>query len=153
MAGDHHKIFNYLRLSPRLTTSGMPQFDEIKLIAGLAPNSVISLVPEGVGSDLAGEEDLVTTRGMAFHRIPVIWERPQVDDFRAFRKLMDRLADQVLHVHCEANMRVSVFMALYRMIARSWPRERAMVPIAEIWKPNETWQRFISRVMEAHKEV
>ncbi len=146
----HREIYNYLRLSPRITTSGMPLEEEIDLIAGLGPATVISLVPEGIGSDLPGEKELVTARGMAFRRIPVIWESPEIDDFGLFLELMATHADQTIHVHCEANMRVSVFMALYRMVEGKWSADRAMPPIGEIWKPNEIWQAFIGKILGHH---
>jgi protein tyrosine phosphatase (PTP) superfamily phosphohydrolase (DUF442 family) len=143
----HREIYNYLRLSSRITTSGMPQKDEIDLIAGLGVDSVISLVPENVGSDWPGEKDRVTAAGMTFSRIPVIFKSPEIADFKLFQQWMANHATQKIHVHCEVNMRVSVFMALHRMVMENWPESRAMAPIGEIWQPNEIWQDFIKKVL------
>ena len=141
-------IYNFLRLTPRITTSGMPQSEELDLIYGLGTEVVITLVPEGVGNDIAGEAELVTQAGLVFERIPVIFKAPSLENFKCFCGLMAQYADRVCHVHCEANMRVSVFMALYRLVVHNWAEGDAMAPVAEIWKPNETWQHFIQTVLE-----
>ncbi|NNG00819.1 MAG: phosphatase [Desulfobacteraceae bacterium] len=145
--GKQLSIFNFLRMSSRITTSGMPLKEEIPEIAGLGVESVITLVPEGVGSDLPGEAELVDAAGMRFSRIPVYWESPEIDDFTDFCRIMATNQHQKCHVHCEANMRVSVFMALYRIIVREWTKSAAMTAVAEIWKPNETWQAYIRTIL------
>ena len=146
-------IFNFLRLSERITTSGMPLKEEIPFIGDLGGDLIITLVPEGVGSDLPGEAGLVYTAGLRFVRIPVYWEKPGLDNFISFCRIMEENIDQKMHIHCEANMRVSVFMALYRIIVNVWPQEKAMAPVAEIWKPNKTWQAFILKVRSQRDRI
>ena len=143
----HRKIYNYLRMSSRITTSGMPRENEIDLIARLGVESVISLVPENVGTDLPGEKERVIARDMTFWRIPVIFKSPEIDDFKLFIKWMAEHSRQKIHVHCEANMRVSVFMALYRIVEEKWSEKDAMTPVDEIWQPNEIWCAFIENVL------
>ncbi len=150
---DTLSIFNFLRLSKRITTSGMPLKDEIPLIGGLDTDLIITLVPDGIGTDLPGEADLVKAVGLDFVRIPVYWERPHIDNFKDFCRTMAENKDQNIHVHCEANMRVSVFMALFRMIIQDWPKDKAMAPVAEIWKPNNTWQAFIQKVWDNRDQI
>jgi len=47
--------------------------------------------------------------------------------------------------HCAANMRVSTFLALYRILALGWPRAAALAEMAAIWQPNAQWQAFIEQ--------
>jgi 4-methyl-5(b-hydroxyethyl)-thiazole monophosphate biosynthesis len=142
------QIYNFLKISDRITTSGMPMKEEIPLIARSGAKAVISLVPKGVGADLRGEKSQVRAAGLFFERLPVDWQSPEVGDFQSFCTIMEEYLDKQIHVHCEANMRVSVFMALYRMIVEGWTREAAMLPVEEIWRPNDTWQAFMQKVLD-----
>ncbi len=142
------RIFNYLKLSDRITTSGMPTEEEIPLIAQSGAEVVVSLVPEGVGTDLRSEPSLVSAASLLFERVPVDFRSPRVDDFESFCRVMEKHDNRRIHVHCEANMRVSVFMALYNMIVEGLPEDTAMSAVEEIWKPNETWQAFIQKVLQ-----
>jgi hypothetical protein len=44
-------------------------------------------------------------------------------------------------------MRVSVFMALYRIINLGWDRSVAFSELKKIWEPNETWKAFIDLML------
>ena len=146
------QLYNYLKISDRITTSGMPTKEEIPLLAQSGAEAVVSLVPEGVGTDLRGEETHVRTIGLDFERLPVEWESPKPGDFHSFCTIMEKYHDKQIHVHCEANMRVSIFMALYRMIVEGWTREAAMAPVEEIWRPNDIWQAFMQKVLDHFPE-
>ena len=50
---------------------------------------------------------------MAYRHIPVKFEAPAVEDFRAFVSAMDEWSDRKVFVHCAANFRVSAFVAVY----------------------------------------
>jgi hypothetical protein len=56
---------------------------------------------------------------------------------------MDANRDKKIFVHCALNMRVSVFMALYRILRLGWRYERAIKDVHEIWKPDGVWRTFI----------
>jgi protein tyrosine phosphatase (PTP) superfamily phosphohydrolase (DUF442 family) len=88
---------------------------------------------------------------MEYVHIPVQWERPTRTDLERFARAMDERRGQRIWVHCAANMRVSVFMALYRVIGLGWPLERALDDVRALWTPNDVWQRFIDEVMEAER--
>lgn len=49
------------------------------------------------------------------------------DQLFAFFAAMDRHRGERVWVHCAANMRVSVFLGLYRVIRQGWERERAFL--------------------------
>jgi protein tyrosine phosphatase (PTP) superfamily phosphohydrolase (DUF442 family) len=140
-------IYNFLRLSDRLATSGQPtekQFQEIGL-AGF--EVVINLGLTGTDYALEDEADLVRGLGMKYIHIPIIWENPTLDNFDEFTSMMDLHQGNKVFIHCAANMRVSVFMALYRVLHLGWDRERAMEDVRKIWEPDATWDALIQQVL------
>jgi protein tyrosine/serine phosphatase len=54
-------------------------------------------------------------------------------------------------VHCAANKRASVFVALYRTLALGWPEPRALADLAQSWDPDECWSRFIAAELAAKR--
>jgi protein tyrosine phosphatase (PTP) superfamily phosphohydrolase (DUF442 family) len=53
---------------------------------------------------------------MAYVHIPVNFKAPTSQDFRAFCRVMEAFEDRPVFVHCAANMRVSAFVFLYRVL-------------------------------------
>jgi len=45
------------------------------------------------------------------------------------------------------NMRVSVFIYLYRRLVLSESDEAASFPMRVVWTPDETWQAFIDQAL------
>ena len=92
---------------------------------------------------LPDERSSVEALGLTYRQIPVVWEHPTHENLAEFREAMAKYADRRAFVHCVANIRVSVFMALYRVLDLGWDRENAMQSVRSLWKPNDTWQQFI----------
>ena len=82
---------------------------------------------------------------MRYVQIPVVWEQPTEANLASFLHAMTMYESQRVFIHCAANMRVSVFMALYRIRSLGWSRDDAMQMVYEIWQPNEIWSRFIEQ--------
>jgi protein tyrosine phosphatase (PTP) superfamily phosphohydrolase (DUF442 family) len=61
------------------------------------------------------------------------------------------IATQPVFVHCAANMRVSAFMYLYRLIYEGMSDEQAKSDLQKIWTPNDTWQAFIQQAIEHYQ--
>jgi protein tyrosine phosphatase (PTP) superfamily phosphohydrolase (DUF442 family) len=140
-------IYNFLQLEPRLATSGQPLEDELRQVAAAGYDVVINLALHDADYSLPDERRLVQSLGMVYEHLPVIWERPQLEDFHRFVELMRRHRDKKRYIHCAANMRVSTFVALWRIVSERWDRASAMAPVAEIWEPDDIWQRFIETVL------
>jgi protein tyrosine phosphatase (PTP) superfamily phosphohydrolase (DUF442 family) len=85
--------------------------------------------------------------GMTYHHIPVIWERPTLGDFLIFVACMKNLGDKKRFIHCAANKRVSVFMALYNIIYCEKNYKDALTNLEKIWQPNTIWQKFINDIL------
>ncbi|HTD66236.1 MAG TPA: 50S ribosomal protein L11 methyltransferase, partial [Candidatus Limnocylindria bacterium] len=62
--------------------------------------------------------------------------------------IMDTLEDQAAYVHCAANMRVSAFVFLYRVL-RGTTREEAERDLKRIWEPDDVWRKFIDENLSA----
>lgn len=88
---------------------------------------------------------------MHYIHIPVIWDNPTLEDIERFFTVMETNADKNVFVHCAANMRVSAFMYLYRLIHGRISAEDAERDLHQIWVPNEIWQKFITQVIEHYQ--
>jgi uncharacterized protein (TIGR01244 family) len=140
-------IYNYRRLSDRIATSGQPTEGELAAIADAGYQVVINLGLTNTDYALPDEASLAASLGLHYVHIPVLWEQPTRGDLDRFLQAMDRYRDCKVWVHCAANMRVSVFMAIYRALRLGWSYERALVDVHALWVPNETWQRFLDDLL------
>ena len=141
------EIYNFLQLSDRIATSGQPDEEQLMEIGRARYEAVINLALTGTDYALEDEAGLVRSLGLKYIHIPVIWENPTPEDLDAFMDTMDSLQGKKVYVHCVANMRVSAFMALYRILRLGWDLERAMQDVHKIWEPNERWAAFIQQVL------
>jgi protein tyrosine phosphatase (PTP) superfamily phosphohydrolase (DUF442 family) len=145
------EIYNFLRYSGRLASSGQPTEEQFHEIACAGFEVVINLGLTDTDYALQDEAGLVHNLGMKYVHIPVIWENPTLENLGEFMSTMEEHQGNKLFVHCAANMRVSVFMALYRILHLGWDRERAMEDVRKIWEPNERWDQFIKQVLGSDK--
>ena len=145
MDAELRAIYNYLPLSSRIATSGQPTGQQIQAIAEAGFEVVINLALPTSDNALINEKELVETTGMRYVQIPVVWEQPTEANLASFLHAMTMYESQRVFIHCAANMRVSVFMALYRIRSLGWSRDDAMQMVYEIWQPNEIWSRFIEQ--------
>lgn len=135
---------NFLPLKEGLATSGMPQPDDFDAIAKAGFEVVINLAMPTSDHAMANEGDLVTRAGMTYIHIPVNFDSPQPADFQRFNALMDAVNGQRLFVHCAANMRVSAFVFLHRVL-RGESRAEAERDLKRIWEPEGIWRQFIDQ--------
>lgn len=142
-ASNLRNIYNFRQLTDRIATAGQPTEEELAAVAQAGFETVINLALLDADYSLPDERALVESLGMAFVHIPVIWEYPEDENLDAFLQAMEQGRERRLFIHCAANMRVSVFMALYRIITLGWPAQDAMKDVHAIWQPNEIWSRFI----------
>ena len=113
--------------------------------------AVINLALPTSDNALPNEGSVVTSQGMSYVHIPVNFQAPNSQDFRAFCRVMDAFDGRRVFVHCAANKRVSAFVFLYRVL-----RQRVAVAEAErdldaIWQPDEVWSRFIRTQLEGEE--
>lgn len=139
------EIYNFLALSEDLFTGGMPTSEQLTDAAQRGVQMVINLAPHEVSNALPGETELVTSLGMQYINIPVIWNTPTKDGLDRFMDLMDGNKDKRILVHCQANFRATAFVALYRILRLGWEAETAMAGMHKIWDAEDypIWKMFI----------
>ncbi len=136
----------YLKISEDLSTSGQVEYKHIESIKKAGFDMVINLAPADKVRN-AMEGFLVTEQGMTYVQIPVSWENPALRDLDLFFDLMEANKDRKVYVHCFANMRVSVFVYLYRTLQLGVSEEEARMDRAKIWDPSTEaqWEKFIEQ--------
>jgi protein tyrosine phosphatase (PTP) superfamily phosphohydrolase (DUF442 family) len=140
-------IYNMLSLTDNLGTSGQPTSAQLAAIKEAGYEVVINLATGTTPRDLPHEADVVAAQGMDYIHIPVVWENPTEADLARFFEVMDATQDKKRFVHCIANMRVSAFMFLYRVLRQGMPLEEARAAMRQIWEPNPIWQKFIDATL------
>ncbi len=141
--GELHTIRAFLQINDRLATGGMPQPEDFTNLQRAGYDTVINLAMPTSDHALANEGDLVTRAGMTYMHIPVNFESPQGEDFDCFARVMDAFSEQRLFVHCAANMRVSAFIFLYRVLRQHASRADAERDLRKIWEPDGLWLNLI----------
>jgi protein tyrosine phosphatase (PTP) superfamily phosphohydrolase (DUF442 family) len=151
MANSLEYIYNFFQLTPKIATAGQPTIDQFIEIKESKYQLVINLLPEKTTKYLPEEKELVESQGMEYVHIPVLWENPSLEDLQKFFEVMDANQDKNIFVHCAANMRVSVFLYLYRHLKEGISETEARADLEKIWIPNEVWQKFIDQVIDNFK--
>ena len=141
-------IYNFRRMGPDLATAGQPLAEELQAVADAGFEVVIDLALLDADYSLPDEPGWVRSLGMDFEHVPVLWEHPTLDNLHAFFAAMQRHAGRRIFLHCAANMRVSVFLALYRILRLGWPQDLALDQIREVWEPNTVWSSFIQHALK-----
>lgn len=140
---------NFVRISDRLATSGQITNEEIAAVKEAGYEVVVNLAP--ARRERNHEEGFrVTETGMTYVQIPVDWQEPALRDLELFFEVMDANRDRPVYVHCFANMRVSVFVYLYRTLREGVPETDAWDEVLKVWDPGADpdtaqWPRFIER--------
>jgi protein tyrosine phosphatase (PTP) superfamily phosphohydrolase (DUF442 family) len=140
-------IYNYRRLSEEIATAGQPSEEELAAVAHAGFEVVVNLALHDAEYSLPEECRTVESLGMRYVHIPVVWERPLRSDLERFFEVMDELSDKRVFVHCAANKRVSVFMALYRQRRQGWSADTVMPDVLAIWEPDDVWRRFLEEMI------
>jgi protein tyrosine phosphatase (PTP) superfamily phosphohydrolase (DUF442 family) len=138
-------IYHYMLLNDQLSSSGMPTAEQMKLVAEAGVQVVINLAPHDVQHALPNESELVSSLGMEYINIPVIWRAPESGALTRFMDAMDAQTNKKIHVHCEANYRASAFIMLYRVLRLGWKKEDAIPVMEKMWNPEDfpVWGKFI----------
>ncbi|MBW4593735.1 MAG: protein tyrosine phosphatase family protein [Brasilonema angustatum HA4187-MV1] len=141
-------IYNYIKISDLIATSGQPTTKEFSAIQQAGYQIVVNLaLPESTNA-LPEEKQIVESQGMQYVHIPVVWEKPTIENVNDFFSVMEANTDKKVFVHCIANKRVSAFIYLYCRLHEYMSEEDAKKELHKIWVPNEIWQNFIEQVIK-----
>lgn len=141
------EIYHYLPLLPTLATAGQPTAEQLAVIQAAGYELVINLALPTSTRALADEPELIQKLGMDYVAIPVAWETPALDDLDRFLAVMEQNSDRKIFVHCAANMRVSAFVYVYRLLKTDCDRKQALADLHQIWTPNPVWQNLIDQAL------
>jgi protein tyrosine phosphatase (PTP) superfamily phosphohydrolase (DUF442 family) len=139
------KIYNYLQLSDTLHSGGMPTPEQVLSLAEDGIKVVVNLATPKSEDWMPDEQERVEAQNIAYYGIPVDWDNPTMDDLSKFMVVMDKHKHEKILVHCQANYRATVFIALYRYNFLGWAEENAFKDLREIWDPADypIWKKFI----------
>lgn len=138
-------IYHWHRLDARLTTSGQPTEAQLADLQALGIRHVVNLGLHTHPKALSDEVGSLARLGMAYVHIPVDFQNPTEADFARFCAVMQERRDDLLHVHCIANYRVSAFMYRYRVQVLGINSVLARADLDRIWQPDTVWAAFIQR--------
>ena len=144
-----HSIKNFRQASPDVATSGQPRSEHFPAMAAAGYVAVINLaLHDDPRYSLPDERGDVRAAKMDYIHIPVQFAHPTVADLNAFMEAMDCYRGRRVWVHCAANMRVTAFLGLYRVLRQGWDRHLAFEVMKSVWEPNDVWTAFIAAVLE-----
>ena len=149
---DFSGVYNFVKISDQLSTSGQISLDDIDSVDSAGFDVVVNLAPARWERNFE-EGFRVTQAGMTYIQIPVDWANPALRDLELFFDVMDANEDRDVFVHCFANMRVSVFVYLYRTLRKGVPEAEAWQDVLKVWDPPNNpetpqWPRFITAAKE-----
>ena len=142
------EIRNFRSVGEKLGTAGQPTAEQFQLVRNAGFQVVINLALPTSNNALANEGSIVTGLSMSYVHIPIDFKAPTSEDFRVFASVMDAFKNRPVFVHCAANMRVSAFVFLYRVLHDKVPRAEAERDLHAIWQPDEVWSRFMQERFE-----
>lgn len=145
-------IYNHRVVDNGWATSGQPSIAQLDAIAAAGYETVINLaLHDDPRYSLPDEAGTVRSLGMAYVHIPVQFAAPTEDDLLAFFAALQAHRQDKLWIHCAANLRVSAFLGLYRVIREGWDVDAAFALMRELWQPDEVWAGFIDRMLREHR--
>jgi protein tyrosine phosphatase (PTP) superfamily phosphohydrolase (DUF442 family) len=139
---------NYVESTSTIATSGMPTRRQLQKLAA-ARTAVINLAPSDAFGSHDDEQAIVENSGARYVHVPVDFSRPRHSDVERFAREMRALAGKPVLVHCQMNVRASVFVFLYRVTELGEDPERAFDDVLKIWQPNAVWSRFVREELQA----
>jgi protein tyrosine phosphatase (PTP) superfamily phosphohydrolase (DUF442 family) len=132
----------------RLATSGQPNEGQLCAIADAGYRTVINLaLHDDPRYSLADEAGTVAGLGLAYVHIPVAFAAPTEADLLAFFEAMRTHADERVWIHCAANLRVSAFVGLWRVLELGEDRATAFAQLESLWQPDAVWAGFIETML------
>ena len=147
------EIYGFRAVVDKLGTAGQPTTAQLQTIRESGFDAVINLALSTSDNAIANEGCVVAGLGMSYVHIPVDFKAPGSQDFQAFCRIMEAFDGRPVFVHCAANMRVSAFVFLYRVMFQHVAVAEAEHDLFAIWQPDEVWSKFIRDELKHQKLV
>ena len=133
---------NFHRINPQLATGG----HLVNAGAADLAEQGITLVIDLRDRPPPEEQQALEAAGIRWVNVPVVWKRPEKEDFEAFSGLMAANEGENILVQCQANYRASAFTYMYRVTQQGVPEAEARRDLNAIWAPEGTWQNFVEEI-------
>lgn len=92
-------ILNYIKINDKISTSGQPTLEELKIIADNDFKVVINLALSNSSLALENEDKIVSQLGMTYIHIPVDFENPEIDNLKIFLAILNSFTNIKVWVH------------------------------------------------------
>ncbi len=133
-----------------LASSAQPDKDFLRKLRELGYEVVINLAPPQSHGSFGDEGGIVGAKGLVYVNIPVDFSKPTAEDFRMFTEVMKASRDKQVFVHCQANLRGTSFLFLYRVLHEGATQSEAGAKLSSVWVPDSVWKRFIEETLVAN---
>jgi protein tyrosine phosphatase (PTP) superfamily phosphohydrolase (DUF442 family) len=137
------EIYNFVEVSPVLSTSGIIPAERFQHLADESFDVVINLLPDPSEYAVPGEAEIIGKFGIDYVYIPVDFANPTPEDFAQFARAMHAARGRKVWAHCAANYRVSAFVSIYGQLYLGWSAEEGQALVDQLWQPNDVWDAFI----------
>jgi protein tyrosine phosphatase (PTP) superfamily phosphohydrolase (DUF442 family) len=141
---------NFVAVTESLHTAGQPDATHLSGLGARGYGMVVNLAPPTSRGSIETEGRLVAAAGITYVNIPVDWQNPAYADFELFSDVLDHAAGRKVLVHCQMNMRASMFTFLYRVVRRKVPPAEAFQYVRQVWLPQDQWLSFGRMVLQKH---
>ena len=142
---------NFRAVDGTLATGGQPTEQQLAVAAQSGFQVVINLaLHDDPRYSLKDERGCVESQGMEYVHIPVQFKSPADASLLAFFDAMEAHRGRKILVHCAANIRVTAFVGLYRVLRAGWEPEKAFELMHTVWEPNTVWEQFIASMLGKH---
>ena len=139
---------NFVKVSDRIDTSGQPTLATLKDFTVTGYALVVNLAPPLSDGSILQEGGLVAQNGARYVNIPVDWNQPTYNDFQFFSDVLNSPTTDKVLVHCQINMRGSLFTFLYRVVHEKIDPATALEKMTLVWAPTDQWLEFAQMVLD-----
>jgi protein tyrosine phosphatase (PTP) superfamily phosphohydrolase (DUF442 family) len=140
-------VKGFLAVTDNLGTAGQPTAEQLARVGAEGYEVVINI---DSATAVPNEDELVTSMGMSFIHIPVDWHAPEQENLDLFFSVMKAVEHRRVFLHCAANMRVSAFVYLYRIIHLGFDPEEAKRTMSLLWEPRGVWKEFVADALDRY---
>ena len=141
---------NFVNWRPGLASSAQPTADWLAKVKENKYDLVVNLAPPQSHGSIANEGGIVGSKGVPYVNIPVDFSKPTAEDFRLFSEVLKANRERNVFVHCQVNMRGTVFTFLYRVIHEGADPRESLAKLQSVWNPDGVWKRFLEETLKAN---
>ena len=137
--------------STNMVSSGLPSNAHLSQLNEMGVTHVIDLIP----GEREEESAVVSSLGMNYHNIQVVWDNPTYENFSDYSDEMSEAHKNggLVLTHCKLNWRGSVFTYLYRITVQQKDEAAMKAEMLKTWQPNDIWLAFIHTVLDEYNKA